>query len=191
MKVRIRLSRIERLFVLLVIAAFVYAGSLVTPQKVEKPVELLKVATVSAQYEEAVVARVIDGDTIELDDGRIVRYIGIDTPETVHPKKGMECFGNEAKEENKRLVEGYTVTLEKDISEVDRYGRLLRYVWRDPPDGEAGDVMINWWLVQKGFAHVVTYPPDVAFQELLLKGQQEAREQGRGIWTKCTMLNAE
>ena len=80
---------------------------------------------------EATVVRVIDGDTIEVEiDGTSyrVRYIGIDTPETVHPQKPVECFGKEASEKNRELVEGKRVRLEKDVSDTDKYGRLLRYV---------------------------------------------------------------
>lgn len=127
---------------------------------------------------EAEVARVIDGDTIEVDIGGSlykVRYIGIDTPETVHPQKPVECFGREASEKNRELVEGKTVRLEKDVSETDKYGRLLRYVW-------VGDTMVNAELVRLGYAQVVTYPPDVKYQDLFLQLQREAKEAGRGLW---------
>ena len=75
---------------------------------------------------------VVDGDTIDVTvDGveRRVRYIGIDTPETVHPTRGVELYGKDASACNAQLVEGKTVQLEKDVSETDRYGRLMRYVW--------------------------------------------------------------
>jgi len=74
------------------------------------------------------VTHVVDGDTIELSTGEIVRYIGVDTPETKHPTKPVQCFGKEASAYNSSLVLGKTVILTKDISETDRYGRLLRYV---------------------------------------------------------------
>ena len=127
---------------------------------------------------EAKVVRVVDGDTIEVDIGGIldkVRYIGMDTPETVHPTKPVEYFGKEASEKNRELVEGKTVLLEKDVSEVDKYGRLLRYVWVD-------DVMVNAELVRLGYAQVVTYPPDVKYQEYFLQLQREAQEGGLGLW---------
>ena len=98
-----------------------------------------------------------DGDTIEVSiDGRTcrVRYIGIDTPETVHPGKGVEWMGPEATEANRRLVEAQAVLLEKDVSETDKYGRLLRHVW-------VGDLMVNAEPVRQGYAQVSTYPPDV------------------------------
>jgi len=129
---------------------------------------------------EAKVVRVVDGDTIEVDIGGSlykVRYIGMDTPETVHPTKPVEYFGKEASEKNRELVEGKTVLLEKDISEVDKYGRLLRYVWVD-------DVMINAELVRLGYAQVATYPPDVKYQEYFLQLQKEAEEASLGLWAE-------
>ncbi len=149
-----------------------------------KSVEVTKEATATSVLtdkarEEARVSRVIDGDTIELEGGRKVRYIGIDTPEVVDPRKPVECFGKEAKEENRRLVDGRTVKLEKDVSEIDRYGRLLRYIY-------IGDVMINEALVRNGFAHASSYPPDVKNQERLFAAEREARENNRGLWGGCT-----
>jgi micrococcal nuclease len=120
----------------------------------------------------------VDGDTIEVNIGGDlykVRYIGIDTPETVHPTRGEEPYGKEAATKNKELVEGKIVTLEKDISETDKYGRLLRYVY-------VGDTFVNAELVRLGYAQVVTYPPDVKYQDLFLQLQKEAREEGRGLW---------
>ncbi len=128
--------------------------------------------------EYARVIRVIDGDTIEIEGGKRVRYIGIDTPETVDPRKPVECFGREAAEKNRSLVEGKKVQLEKDVSEVDRYGRLLRYVSVD-------NQMVNDVLVRQGFAHASSYPPDIKYQEQLRDAEREARENGRGLWRGC------
>jgi len=93
------------------------------------------------------------------------RYSGIVTPETVHPTNRVEYFGKEASEKKGELVEGKTVFLEKDVSEIDKYGRLLRYVWID-------DVVVNAELVRLGYAQVVTYPPDVKYQEYFLQLQK-------------------
>ena len=127
----------------------------------------------------AVVSEVIDGDTIRLTTGEKVRYIGIDTPESVHPTKDKQCFGGEASIENERMVLGKTVILEKDKSETDRYGRLLRYVWLD---GE----MVNKKLVRDGFAVAKAYKPDVKYQEILEQAQLEAQTANRGLWANCT-----
>lgn len=131
--------------------------------------------TDKSDWEQAVVARVVDGDTIVLADGRKVRYIGIDTPETKHPSKPVGCFGQEATDFNKELVDGKTVRLEKDVSETDRYGRLLRYVYTD-------EIMVNEKLVRDGFARASTYPPDVKHQTLLQEAQTQARTEKRGLW---------
>lgn len=129
----------------------------------------------------AEVVRVIDGDTIAvtIDDVEYrVRYIGIDTPETVHPSKPVECYGREASKRNSQLVEGKTVELEKDVSETDQYRRLLRYVW---VNGE----MVNAILVGEGYAVATTYPPDVRYQQLFLDLQRQARQEGQGLWSAC------
>lgn len=131
------------------------------------------------------VSEVIDGDTIRVafDDGATdtVRYIGVDTPETVHPRRGIECFGPEASDRNRQLVEGRRVLLERDVSERDRYGRLLRYVWL-----EDSTTFVNATLITEGFAQVVTYPPDVRHSEYLREVQRQARENNAGLWGGCT-----
>jgi micrococcal nuclease len=123
----------------------------------------------------------VDGDTIDVSiagQNATVRYIGVDTPETVDPRQPVGCYGHEASAFNKMLVEGENVELEKDVSETDRFGRLLRYVF---VDGQ----MVNEMLVRDGYAVVGTYPPDVKFQERFLMLQREAREAGRGLWAAC------
>ncbi len=126
------------------------------------------------------VVRVIEGDTIQVccvfGDRVTVRYVGIDTPEIHHPMKGVERAGKEASEANRKLVDGKTVRLEFDVQEQDRYGRLLAYVYLE--DG----TFVNAWLVQHGYAAVMTVPPNVKQQELFLMLQREAREDRRGLW---------
>lgn len=135
-------------------------------------------SAISAQeqsLETAIVSRVIDGDTVELSDGRTVRYIGVNTPETRHPTKGQECFGQEAKVKNIELVQGKEVRLEKDVNETDRYGRLLRYVY-------VQDQMINGQLVAEGYAFSSAYPPDVKYQQTFEDLQKVASDEKRGLW---------
>lgn len=124
------------------------------------------------------VVKVVDGDTIKLENGEVVRYIGIDTPETVHPSKPVQCFGKEASNKNKELVEGKLVKIKKDITDRDKYGRLLRYVW-------VGDLFINDELVRQGYAYAYTYPPDVKYTEQFVQAQREAKENNRGLWADC------
>jgi len=121
---------------------------------------------------------VVDGDTIKIEGGQTIRYIGIDTPETVHPSQPVGCFGLEASNKNKELVLGKRIKIEKDVSETDRYGRLLRYVWID-------DIFVNDYLVRNGYAMAYTYPPDVKYSEQFAQAQKEARENNRGLWSKC------
>ena len=126
------------------------------------------------------VLRVIDGDTIEVccvaGKRETVRYIGVNTPETRHPARGVEAYGKEATEANRRLVEGRTLRLEFDVQQRDRHGRLLAYGYREDA------IFVNAWLVENGYAQVMTVPPNVRYQELFLKLQQEARTASRGLW---------
>jgi micrococcal nuclease len=136
--------------------------------------------------DDAVVTRVIDGDTIEVrvNDTRFtVRYIGIDAPET-KGTPAQTCLSRQATAANKALVQGKTLRLERDVSEFDKYGRLLRYAYL--PDGK----MVNESLVLNGFALSATYPPDVKYVDLLAEAQQTAREQKIGLWSKCPQLVA-
>lgn len=152
--------------------------------KTQQPVEITKVATMSSLIQQEAVGelvrvdRVIDGDTIELVDKRKVRYIGINAPELHDPKRPVGCYGQEAADANKKLVEGKTVRLVKDVSETDKYGRLLRYVFAD-------DVLVNDWMVRQGFASVSTYPPDVRYRDQFQDAAGEARRENRGLWKSC------
>jgi len=124
------------------------------------------------------VTKVIDGDTIEVDiAGTIykVRYIGIDTPELDDERPEFYALAQEAARLNRQLVEGETVWLEKDVSETDKYGRLLRYVYVD-------DIFINAELVRQGLAWAKTYEPDIKYQDILEKAEAEARQDKTGIW---------
>jgi len=128
---------------------------------------------------EYLVTRVIDGDTIEIEGGKRVRYIGIDTPEIT----STDCYGAEATRRNKELVLGKRVDLEKDVSETDRYGRLLRYVYVMAEKGTR--IEVNKTLVQEGYAQASTYPPDISHQIEFKNAEQQARDRGGGLWGKC------
>lgn len=131
------------------------------------------------------VLRVIDGDTIELENKQTVRYIGVDTPELHDPRKPIECFAQEAYEFNKQLVEGKTVRLEKDVSETDKYKRLLRYVYVSNNSIPSAEIFINKKLVEEGFASAATFPPDVKYSDLFQQAQKDAREKNNGLWKNC------
>jgi micrococcal nuclease len=126
------------------------------------------------------VAWVVDGDTIFVSIGGKnikLRYIGINTPETVKKDWPVEWMGPEANQANKRLVDGKTVWLEKDVSEVDQYDRILRYVYLE--DGR----MVNELLVCEGFAQVSTFPPDVRYVNRFLVCQRKAQAENLGLWS--------
>jgi micrococcal nuclease len=146
---------------------------------------VLLVATVAlATPLDGAVVRIVDGDTIHVRVGdRVekVRYIGINTPEVHHPRKGEEPGGRDAMAVNRALVAGRQVRLETDVQARDRYGRLLAYVW-------IGDTMVNAELVRRGYAQVMTIPPNVRHQALFLKLQREARDGGHGLWRQGAAL---
>ncbi len=139
-------------------------------------------ALVASQSDSATVqvVRVIDGDTIRVccvfGDRVTVRYVGVDTPETHHPMKGVEPYGKEASEANRKLVDGKTVRLEFDVQQLDKYGRTLAYVYLEE------GTFVNAWLVENGYAMVMTVPPNVKHQDLFLRLKRKAREAGRGLW---------
>jgi micrococcal nuclease len=146
-------------------------------------------------FEEAVVTRAVDGDTIEVEvTARVegpgageaevggsydVRLLGIDTPESVSPREPVECFGREAATATAALLQGATVKLVKDVEERDGFDRLLRYVY-------LGAELANARLVANGYAHAYTYPPNIRHSSLLVKLQRKAREHGRGLWAPHT-----
>lgn len=140
-------------------------------------------SSLEKEEETILVTKVIDGDTIEIAGGKKVRLLGVDTPETVDPRKSVQCFGKEASNEVKKLLEDKEVILEKDVSETDKYGRLLRFVYLPLPDGKL--LFVDDYLIREGFAKVLTIPPDVKFSEQFLQAQREAREAKRGLWEKC------
>lgn len=123
------------------------------------------------------VTKVIDGDTIELESGEKIRYIGINTPEMDNKNSVKLCFAKEATSKNKELLEGKEVSLTKDVSETDKYGRLLRYVY-------IGEIFVNDYLVRQGFAQINTYPPDVKFKKQFQEAEKEARNNNRGLWNQ-------
>lgn len=128
------------------------------------------------------VTRVVDGDTFWIDDGspkgRKVRLIGADTPETVHPRKEVQTYGREASDYTKKLLTGQIVGLEFDVDKTDRYGRLLAYVYLK--DG----TFLNAHLIERGYAQVMTVPPNVKYSDKFLKLQRKARRKNAGLWGK-------
>jgi micrococcal nuclease len=119
--------------------------------------------------EQALVVRVIDGDTIELADGTRVRYLGIDTPES------GEYYASEATAKNKELVEGKIVELQRGERDCDEYGRLLRYVYVD-------GVFVNAELIAQGYAWAYIFNSDERYSQILVQLEQYAKMRERGLW---------
>ena len=130
----------------------------------------------------AKIVKVVDGDTVDVQlNGQVsrVRLIGINTPETVDPRRPVECFGKEASDRAKALLSGQNVLLESDSSQQDRdvYDRLLRYIWF--PDGR----LFNLQMVVEGYAYEYTYSVPYKYQVQFKKAQQNAENQKLGLWS--------
>jgi micrococcal nuclease len=139
---------------------------------------------------DARVTHVVDGDTIDVTmpdgDEESVRYIGIDTPETVKPDTPVQCGGPEAHEANERLVDGRTVTLRFDAERRDVYGRLLAYVYL-PRRAGGHPLFVNAELVRRGLARTLTIPPNDSFASLFARLAARAGAAGRGLWGSCPL----
>ena len=137
-------------------------------------VEVIPLLTPTPTVSFARATRVIDGDTIVIDTGEHVRYIGMNAPEL----SPLECYATEAAEINKNLVLGKTVRLVKDISETDKYGRLLRFVY-------VGNTFVDDELVKEGAAKIETVPPDTEFKDEFIESENSAKENKLGMWGEC------
>ena len=145
----------------------------------------LPLAFQSLKYEVGIVTEVIDGDTIELGDCRRIRYLGIDTPETVHPEKSVECYGPESSDINKQLVLGKKVLLFKGNKDKDTFGRSLRYVVL-----AENSIFINDYLVENGFAKVYEKYIEDNIEPIynnLKKSELKAKQKNIGRWKKCAI----
>ncbi len=132
----------------------------------------------------ATISRVVDGDTVQLSTGQKVRLIGVNTPEST---TRHETYGKEASNYTTDKLEGKQVWLQKDVSETDRYGRLLRIIWLSVPtndmdENEIRTKMFNADLVLNGYAEPSTYPPDVKYSDVFVKFAREARSANKGLW---------
>lgn len=145
-----------------------------------------------SEFQQATITKLVDGDTVyaELEDGteHKVRLIGVNTPETKHPTKDVQYYGKEASAFTENSLQGKTVYLEKDVSDTDKYDRLLRYVWIEKPsdinEDEVKNKMFNAILVSNGYANTATYPPDVKYQDYFSVLENEAKENNIGLWNE-------
>lgn len=165
-------------FALLFLAALIQRNQQPLGLTSSQPVNVLStpssIPPTDAESGKIKVARIIDGDTIELADKTRVRYTGVDTPET------GDCFGASASKANSDLVLGKEVILETDVQILDKYGRKLAYVF---VESGSNVWMVNEELVKQGVARVSTYPPNVKYTERFQTAEREARERKVGLWS--------
>ncbi|SHH32837.1 Endonuclease YncB, thermonuclease family [Anaerosphaera aminiphila DSM 21120] len=140
---------------------------------------------IKADYEIVTVSQVIDGDTIRTSQGEKIRLIGINTPES---KNNKEEFGEEAYLYVRDLIEGKEVYLEEDISDRDKYDRMLRYVWLKEPEQIDKNTVENYnlsgILLKEGLAKKYTFEPDIKYRDYFSEIQDTAREEKIGMWSK-------
>ncbi|MFQ5945595.1 MAG: thermonuclease family protein [Anaerolineae bacterium] len=129
-------------------------------------------------WQSARVLRALDGDTIEIEGGERIRYIGIDAPELGSDSNGPACYAPEAEEKNRELVRGKTVELLSDAEDRDQHGRLLRYVFVD-------GVFVNAELARLGYAEARSFAPNLRFRQLFTQLAHRARLDGLGLWSAC------
>lgn len=145
--------------------------------------DLTQNSVISDDFKYYQVVEVVDGDTIKIDfDGSIesIRLIGMDTPETVDPRKPVQCFGEEASKKAKELLLNKKVRLEDDPTQYDKYGRLIKYVYLE--NGE----MYNKKMIEDGYAHEYTYDIPYKYQSEFQEAEKYARENKLGLWSDNT-----
>ncbi|MCX5711715.1 MAG: thermonuclease family protein [Candidatus Omnitrophica bacterium] len=182
----------KRFIAVLAIAAAVFLAQNKTSQSLKIDVPFGK----PYDYDHILITKVIDGDTLRLENGERVRLIGIDTPE-VHPnnklyrdvkRTGQDAdsimeMGKAALEFTKKLAEGKNVSLEFDVQKRDRYERLLAYVYVLGSDKKKNTaIFLNAEIIKAGYAGLMTIPPDVKYTDLFQKLYKEARKNKRGLW---------
>ena len=166
-----------------------------TPRKLAFLLVLLLLGFLAPYWErrtgdflEGVVTNVVDGDTLVVKvegESRRVRLIGVDTPETVHPRKPVQYYGREASAFTKQTLLGRRVWLEYDVAPLDRYQRHLAYVWVERPARDEEAVrrrMFNAKLLLEGYGRAMTIQPNSRYADLFARLQAEARKAGRGLW---------
>jgi micrococcal nuclease len=129
------------------------------------------------------VVRIVDGDTVKVrigDSTHTVRYIGVDTPESVKPNEPVQCFGRQASSFNSRLVAGRSVRLEYGAERRDRYGRLLAYVYL-----QGHSRSVNAELVARGYGRVLAIAPNTSHLRAYLRLERRARSRHLGLWAAC------
>ena len=178
---------VKKIFLTLVAIAALYFGG---QEFVSAPTGGLDESASAGGIIQGFVSRVVDGDTAIIttagNEQRRVRFLGVDTPETVHPKKGEQPYGKAASNFTKESLTGRQVWLEYDASPLDRYNRHLAYIWLAKPEriDEASirRDMFNAKLLLGGYARVMIIKPNNRYEKLFQKFQSEAQRNKRGLW---------
>jgi micrococcal nuclease len=141
----------------------------------------------SLNSEEVFVEDIIDGDTLVTNTGRRIRYLNVDTPETVKVNTPVMCYGKEAKAKNQELVEKKNIWLAFDKEKRDRYDRELAFIFLDKADAENKRIenSVNAKLVKGGFARAISYSPNTTYKNDFNAWMVEAQEKNKGVWEKC------
>jgi micrococcal nuclease len=168
-KVRVGLFLLIALAAILLVALFIYIDQ-------NRNLILFADKDDLVKMDKMVVTRVVDGDTIVVEGNVKVRLIGVDTPEVNGPNADVEYYGEEASAYTKKALTDKIVYLDKDVSETDKYGRLLRYLYLE--DG----TFYNLALIKDGYAYASTYPPDVKYAKVFKEAAKAAREEETGLW---------
>lgn len=129
--------------------------------------------------------RIIDGDTVEFGNNQRIRYLYMDTPETVKANTPVMCFGKEASNKNHELVENKEVTIKLDKEQHDQYGRTLAVIFLDKQKTNNIEDSLNYYMVLNGFARAVSYAPNITYKNEFLKAQQIAEKNKAGLWGVC------
>ena len=132
------------------------------------------------------VTKVVDGDTLGVHiDGKnvTIRLIGLDTPESVDPRRPVQCFGKEASDKAKQILSGSSVRIETDPSQgaYDKYGRLLAYVYV-PAGSKQEGILFNEYMIREGYGHEYTYNIPYKYQKEFKEAETKAREEKKGLW---------
>ncbi len=141
----------------------------------------------TGQVEKVTVNRIVDGDTIELTDGRKIRYLNMDTPETVKPNTPVMCYGMDAKAYNKKAVDQKIIWLNFDKDPTDRYGRTLAFIYLDEENANSNNVTqsLNADMVKKGYSRAISYSPNTTYKKDFESWMVTAREDKKGAWEAC------
>lgn len=166
-----KLSPFTKKVLLFIFAILTVSVNFVLINKVEERQDYEKSASPETLF---LVTKVIDGDTIELENGDRVRYLAIDAPEI----DSGQCFFSQSKQKNQDLVLGKKVRLEYGKEEKDQYGRVLAYVWQE-------NVLVNLELVRGGFARADTYLSQGIYDEQIIEAEKQAKENFLGLWANC------